>query len=180
MPAIILCLFSSYFVLKQGYRPARFLFLTHAILSLATSITWLSIADLVPYDVSLAFFGKPTDSPAPTSFMVVGALEMLLLSLALADRIKKLQAEKQAAEESAKLKTTFLAIMSHEIRTPLNGVLSMVKLLAKTPLNEEQRKYTDNIDYSGNALLSLLNDVLDYSKMEHQQIELETISFDPT
>jgi methyl-accepting chemotaxis protein len=70
------------------------------------------------------------------------------------------------AEELAKTKSNFLASMSHEIRTPLNGVLGMAELLADTKLNEEQEDFVDVICKSGENLLMILNDILDYSKIE--------------
>ncbi len=180
LPSVILCLTGAYYVyFKCHYRPARYLALGYTLLTLCTAITWLSISDIVPYSTTLAPIGQQADSPAPTTFILASAAIMLLLSMGLADRIAKLQAEKQAAEESAQIKSTFLAIMSHEIRTPLNGMLSMIKLLSKTHLNHHQQTYINTIAYSGNALLTLLNDLLDYARMEHKPLEFESIEFEP-
>lgn len=82
------------------------------------------------------------------------------------------------AEQANKLKSEFLANMSHEIRTPLNGVLGMAQLLEKTSLDEKQQRFVSTIRSSGNALLSLINDILDISKVEAGLMNLEPEVFD--
>lgn len=84
----------------------------------------------------------------------------------------------QEAERAIRIKNEFLATMSHEIRTPLNGMLAMLQLLSNTPLTPEQQEYVTAIDYSGESLLTLLNDVLDLSKIEAGMVELEETDFD--
>jgi signal transduction histidine kinase/DNA-binding response OmpR family regulator len=90
---------------------------------------------------------------------------------------EQLLAAKHAAESANHAKSRFLATMSHEIRTPMNGVLGMTELVLHTPLNDQQRNYVSIVKESANALLVLLNDILDLSKIEAGRMELEQIQF---
>jgi PAS domain S-box-containing protein len=84
---------------------------------------------------------------------------------------------KNSAQSAAEAKSNFLATMSHEIRTPMNGVLGMVEILQNTPLNSQQEDIITTISESGTALLEIINDILEYSKVEAGKIQLELMTF---
>lgn len=88
-------------------------------------------------------------------------------------RTRQLEESREEALQAAKAKAAFLATMSHEIRTPLNGVVGMTTLMVDTPLNSEQQDYLHTMRVSSDQLLAVINDILDYSKIESGKLDLE-------
>uniref|UniRef100_UPI0035AF3241 hybrid sensor histidine kinase/response regulator n=1 Tax=Pseudomonas panipatensis TaxID=428992 RepID=UPI0035AF3241 len=161
--------------MRQGYRPARMFTLA---MGLFVGIWLLCLPALLGY--------MPTRSDwLGTGLLGLTAAVGFLLSVALAERQRKLQQEqfdasrkRAASMAELKAKGDFLAKISHEIRTPMNGVLGMTELLLGTPLSAKQRDYVQTIHSAGNELLALINEILDISKLESGQVELDEVQFD--
>ena len=100
---------------------------------------------------------------------VVGG--MVIASVEIGDLVTA----REAALETARLKSEFLALVSHEVRTPMSGIIGMTELLLETALTQEQREYARIVQESGAALLTMIDDILDFSKMEAGKLTLETI-----
>ncbi len=107
--------------------------------------------------------------------------DRISLMVDITDRIEReeeLEAARNRAETAARAKAAFLANMSHELRTPMNGVVGMADLLAESDIGSEERLYVDTIRSSGQALLNIINDVLDFSKLESAKMSLVAEPFD--
>ncbi len=105
-------------------------------------------------------------------------LEGRRCALSVARDITDLVAAREAAMAASKAKSEFLSIMSHEIRTPMNAILGMADMMGESELNSEQRRYLDTILNNGNALLDLINSILDLAKVESGRLHLENVEFD--
>lgn len=167
--SLVLCLFLWFFSLslwRKGNIDARNFFIAWGFYLVGWTISHLEILSIT--STKFIFYNIQT----------IGQLiELSLLSIALASRINKIREKESHAVAQNKAKSDFLAKMSHEIRTPMNGVLGMSELLSETPLNEKQRNYNETIRTSGKALLAVINDILDYSKIEAGKMTIEEISF---
>jgi signal transduction histidine kinase/DNA-binding response OmpR family regulator len=117
---------------------------------------------------------RKMDRPTPDGGRVSLSVDITELKA----QTEALEAARAAAEAANRAKSAFLANMSHEIRTPMNGVVGMAELLCETTLTEEQRLFTETIKSSGEALLVIINDILDYSKIEAERLTLHPEPFD--
>lgn len=160
---------------RHGYPPAR-------LLSVGALVFCSAFVGVLPI-----FFGYGS---VQSEWVVAGLLAVtvvsgFIFSMALSERQRRIMhtqfsTSRALAASSAELKAKaeFLAKISHEIRTPMNGVLGMAELLLGTPLSAKQRDYVQTINSSGNELLTLINEILDISKLESGQIELDDVQFD--
>lgn len=159
----------------RGFAPAR-------LFTLAMLVFNVGCLVVLP-----ALLGLTRTSTEWLLFILLGltALSGMLLNLALSERLRNINEEhvsasRELATSNAEInaKAEFLARISHEIRTPMNGVLGMTELLLGTPLSVKQRDYVQTIHSAGNELLTLINEILDISKLESGQIELDDVQFD--
>lgn len=154
------------YALIKGVVFARFFLIAWTIHCLA----------LVNFVVSVSYGGVYQE--VANLVMSIGFdLQIFLLALALAHRIRSMRNAQQEAEADNRAKSIFLARMSHEIRTPLSGILGVSELLAEKLKDKDHLHYNDIIRSSGKSLLTVINDILDYSKFSSGDVELEKIPF---
>jgi CheY-like chemotaxis protein len=160
---------------QRGYQPARLFTLAMLVCNIGCLVVFPALLGL-------------TRVPAQwLIFTLLGFITFsgLILNMALSERLRDIRehrfsASRALAASTAEInaKAAFLAKLSHEIRTPMNGVLGMTELLLGTPLSVKQRDYVQTIHSAGNELLGLINEILDISRIESGQIELDDVQFD--
>jgi signal transduction histidine kinase/CheY-like chemotaxis protein len=160
---------------QKGYRPARLFVAAMVVFNIGTLIilpALLGLTQVAPQGLIITLL----------TFICVSGL---LMSIALSERQRSITEDRfsisrdlAASNAEINAKAEFLAKISHEIRTPMNGVLGMTELLLGTPLSVKQRDYVQTIHSAGNELLTLINEILDISKLESGQIELDDVQFD--
>ena len=160
---------------QKGYRPARLFVAAMVVFNVGTLIILPALLGLTlvePQGLIIAL-------------LVFICISGLLMSIALSERQRSITEDRfslsrdlAASNAEINAKAEFLAKISHEIRTPMNGVLGMTELLLGTPLSVKQRDYVQTIHSAGNELLTLINEILDISKLESGQIELDDVQFD--
>lgn len=170
--------------LVEAQRLAHEAVTTHSLhASLTTEGTSLVAAPVVAEDRAacvLVMDTRANTPPTETDGLTVARATSIFARVAERElAAERLRQARDNAESASLAKSEFLATMSHEIRTPLNGVIGLSELLGRTELTAHQRRLADGIDGAGRALLALVNDILDLSKIEAGRLELEAVDFDP-
>jgi signal transduction histidine kinase/DNA-binding response OmpR family regulator len=159
---------------RSGFRPAAYVLVAIGLLSVASLLSVLSVYGLLQLPWSI-----------DNLILLATSIGAVVLSAGISRRLQLSQEEAAQAHEHAVVAATeiqakgdFLAQISHEIRTPMSGILGMTELLLDTPLTPAQREYANTINVSSNSLLRILNDILDFSRMEAGKLSVVEEPFD--
>ena len=149
----------------------------HRRLGARVALASTGVLLLVFIIINLQYFGliEPSEVALTSGYFAFFVLQSLILSFRFAHTMTS---ARQQAEEGLRIKSEFLATMSHEIRTPLNAVLGLTNLLLAEKPRPDQKERLDVLQYSASNLLAIVNDVLDYSKIEEGQVSFEAVELD--
>ncbi len=165
----VICIGYALYIFIEAYRrklPGSFYALLSSIVLMSSFILIILNYWAILVDVQIYSF---------LSYILFFFLQSLILSHRVSFELKQ---SKKLAERSARAKSEFLSIMSHEIRTPLNSVIGMSHLLLRNEPKPEQVEQLDTLLFSANSLLTIVNDILDYNKLEAGRVDFEEIEFD--
>jgi len=175
LSAITLVIYLSGNILEPFFMIYVLSFLSQGTRFGATNLAIASIGSAVCYALLAVVMGGWWQHPFEVGFVVVALLVLPLYQNRL---LRNLTAARRNAEIAKRARGDFLATMTHELRTPLSGVIGMTRLLDRTGLDPEQRKYVNSICSSADTLQALIGDILDLSKVDAGALELERVRFD--
>jgi len=164
-----------------GGQMARQLFIVAAVVPIILGYIGLQLTQHAGLDEAESYALLVTmTSLIVTTAVLLSAIRLEKISTDLNQRSHELEISRQEAQAANRAKSEFLATMSHEIRTPMNGIIGMNGLLLETPLDREQEQFAKGVQVSAEALLQVVNDILDISKLEARRVEIEAIDFAPS
>ncbi|WND01956.1 ATP-binding protein [Temperatibacter marinus] len=179
---VLVCTFgSAYLISVHGFEWQFYIFVSTMLVSSILLYNTMAIhAEFLTADNLSAVEFETLETDLAKSLESKRRVDALLKEQkkSFAKLANELAKARDTAEQASIAKSEFLATMSHEIRTPMNGVLSMIDFLMETDLTEEQQEIADTLKHSGESLLTVINDILDISKLEAGKISIENQAFD--